>query len=122
MDGKLFFQMFLDCKLTLVSNEANFDPSLLCYKILDITAAVTNLLDKYELGLKIRKVKKLLRTRDGIDLQKISISQGYTDTLEFLEAKMPELNIHYQENRLNCVVQLPAGTRAGLGSDLFCRK
>uniref|UniRef100_A0ABM5GSF4 Uncharacterized protein isoform X3 n=1 Tax=Pogona vitticeps TaxID=103695 RepID=A0ABM5GSF4_9SAUR len=74
----------------------------------DITAAVTNLLDKYELGLKIRKVKKLLRTRDGIDLQKISISQGYMDTLEFLEAKMPELNIQYQGKRLNCVVQLPA--------------
>ncbi|XP_078234242.1 uncharacterized protein LOC110086450 isoform X4 [Pogona vitticeps] len=76
--------------------------------LLDIMAAVTNLLGKYESGLKIKKVEKLLRTGEGIDLEKISISQGYTDTLEFLEAKMPELNIHYQENRLNCVVKLPA--------------
>ncbi|KAJ7313817.1 hypothetical protein JRQ81_005541 [Phrynocephalus forsythii] len=72
----------------------------------DILVAVSNLLAKYKLGLKIKTLQELLLARDGIDLKKISNTHGYKDTLEFLEAQMPELHIQYKANRLSCLVQL----------------
>ncbi|XP_077773345.1 uncharacterized protein LOC114583091 isoform X1 [Podarcis muralis] len=65
-----------------------------------------SLLKRYHSGLRIKKLQKLFLASAGIDLEKLSIRRGYTDTLEFLEQRMPNLNITYQQNRLNCVVQL----------------
>ncbi|CAI5790475.1 Hypothetical predicted protein [Podarcis lilfordi] len=65
-----------------------------------------SLLKRYHSGLRIKKLQKLFLASAGIDLEKLSVRQGYADTLEFLEQRMPNLNITYQQNRLNCVVQL----------------
>ncbi|XP_053118745.1 uncharacterized protein LOC128330242 isoform X2 [Hemicordylus capensis] len=74
-----------------------------------VLALLTNLIGAYQLGLKVKKVQELLLAKDGVDLEKFSIAQGHQDSLAFLEHQMPELNIRYQENRLNCVVQLGSG-------------
>ncbi|XP_078234246.1 uncharacterized protein LOC144583701 [Pogona vitticeps] len=76
----------------------------------DVLAALSNLLMNYKSGLRITKLQEFLLASDGVDLEKVSIGQGYKDALEFLETQMPELNIHYREDRSNSVVQLPAGT------------
>ena len=81
----------------------------------DVLAALPNLLTNYKSGLRITKLQEFLLARDGVDLEKFSIGQGYKDALEFLETQMPELNIHYREDRLNSVVKLPAGTEHKLG-------
>ncbi|XP_034991754.2 nascent polypeptide-associated complex subunit alpha, muscle-specific form isoform X1 [Zootoca vivipara] len=65
-----------------------------------------SVLKRYQWGLRIKKLQKLFLASDGIDLEKLSVRGGYADTLEFLEQRMPNLNITYQQNRLNCVVQL----------------
>lgn len=89
-------------------------------------AALSSLLSikEYVLGLRLQKVQKLLMTKEGIDLDKFSIAQGYKDSLAFLECHMPELKISYQEDRLKCLIQLGSGkdgkTTAGLlGSTVF---
>ncbi|XP_066486183.1 uncharacterized protein [Tiliqua scincoides] len=76
----------------------------------EILELLTNLLTTYQNGLRIEKIQEYLLAKNGVDLEKFSIAQGYKDALEFLEHRMPELTIKYQKNRLKCVVQLTAGT------------
>ncbi|KAJ7313816.1 hypothetical protein JRQ81_005539 [Phrynocephalus forsythii] len=75
----------------------------------EVLVALTNLLAAYKSGLRVTKLQEFLLSRDGIDLEKFSLSHGYKDTLEFLEAQMTELSIHYREDRLSSVIQLAAG-------------
>ncbi|XP_033025484.1 uncharacterized protein LOC117058426 [Lacerta agilis] len=71
-----------------------------------VLGSLFSVLKRYHSGLRIKKLQKLCLASNGIDLEKLSVCRGYADTLEFLEQRMPNLNITYQQNRLNCVVQL----------------
>ncbi|KAJ6653011.1 hypothetical protein lerEdw1_010216 [Lerista edwardsae] len=75
----------------------------------EVLELITNLFSTYKPGLRIEKIQEFLLAKNGVDLEKFSIAQGYKDTLEFLEHQMPELTIRYQENRLKCVAHLAAG-------------
>ncbi|XP_066484344.1 uncharacterized protein [Tiliqua scincoides] len=80
----------------------------------DVLSLLSSLLSTkgYASGLRLRKVQKMLLTKEGVDLEKFSIAQGYRDSLTFLECHMPELNISYQEDRLDCVIRLGSGPPA----------
>ncbi|XP_034278973.1 mucin-2-like isoform X1 [Pantherophis guttatus] len=73
----------------------------------DVMALVTDLLSNYKKGLRIWKLQDFLLTNEGLDIEKFSIAQGYKDTVEFLEQKMPQLTLKYQVIRLNTVVIVP---------------
>ncbi|XP_062994869.1 uncharacterized protein LOC134407051 isoform X2 [Elgaria multicarinata webbii] len=70
----------------------------------EVLALVTSLLSRYKEGLRVTKMNEILLATEKLDLDQFSIAQGYRDTLEFLEHRMPELNIRYREDRLQCVV------------------
>ncbi|XP_026575009.1 mucin-17-like [Pseudonaja textilis] len=72
----------------------------------EVLAGITNLLIKYESGLKIEKIQTLLLSTIGIDLQAFIIAKGYKDILTFLGDQIPKLIIRHRENLHRCVVQL----------------
>ncbi|XP_070585586.1 uncharacterized protein [Erythrolamprus reginae] len=96
-----------DSDSTSTSNNSNQDDSEKRLVLSDVMALVTALLSNYKKGLRIWKLQDFLVTDEGISLEKFSIVQGYKDTLEFLEQKMPQLILNYQANRLNTVVIKP---------------
>ncbi|XP_058038968.1 mucin-2-like isoform X2 [Ahaetulla prasina] len=73
----------------------------------DVIALVTALLSHYKKGLRIWKLQDFLLTDEEIDIEKFSVSQGYKDTIEFLEQKMPQLKLRYQAVRLDTVAIKP---------------
>ncbi|XP_060111018.1 uncharacterized protein LOC132583383 [Heteronotia binoei] len=98
----------LDCSAikskTLNQNELGKKPEGLTAPK-EVLVSLSNLLNTYLMGLRVKKLQELLLSITGFDLEKFSIAQGYKDTLEFLEHQMPKLKIRYDENRQNSVVK-----------------
>ncbi|XP_048374176.1 uncharacterized protein LOC125445258 isoform X2 [Sphaerodactylus townsendi] len=88
----------------------------------EVLAALTDLLKTYATGLRVEKVQEFLLASKGLDLAKFSIAQGYKDTLEFLEHKMPKLKIKYKANRLKCVVMQGNGKKKSQDSQKEMKK
>ncbi|XP_032091147.1 flocculation protein FLO11-like isoform X2 [Thamnophis elegans] len=86
------------------SNKSNQDEPDKRPVLSDVMDLVIALLSNYKNGLRIKKLQDFLLTDEGIDLEKFSIAQGYKDTVEFLEQKMPQLRLTYQVNRDNTLV------------------
>ncbi|XP_013923850.1 PREDICTED: uncharacterized protein LOC106550458 isoform X2 [Thamnophis sirtalis] len=86
------------------SNKSNQDEPDKRPVLSDVMDLVTALLSNYKNGLRIKKLQDFLLTDEGLDLEKFSIAQGYKDTVEFLEQKMPQLRLTYQVNRDNTLV------------------
>ncbi|KAH0626632.1 hypothetical protein JD844_001720 [Phrynosoma platyrhinos] len=78
----------------------------------EVFGLVNKLLTRHKMGIRIKEMQEYLMATNGIDLEKFSITQGYKDSLEFLERRMQWLTIKYQKERVNCVVKHRPGPSA----------
>ncbi|XP_067326065.1 mucin-5AC-like isoform X2 [Anolis sagrei] len=72
----------------------------------EVLALVNNILTMYVSGLRIHKLQEILMTTNSFDLEKFSISQGYKDSLEFLQRQMNHVSYFKRKERCNCVIKL----------------
>ncbi|XP_078511083.1 uncharacterized protein LOC144770439 [Lissotriton helveticus] len=69
-----------------------------------------NTLRTFATGLKLRKLKEVLKTKHGTDLEELSRSLGYVDVLHLLQ-HLPNIRLLHPSKPAKCVVQLQGGLR-----------
>ncbi|KAJ1131297.1 hypothetical protein NDU88_009635 [Pleurodeles waltl] len=69
---------------------------------------LTNSLSTFPTGLKLRKLKEVVKNKHGTDLEELSRSLGCVDVLHLLQ-HLPNIRILHPLKPANCVVQLQGG-------------
>ncbi|XP_069493568.1 uncharacterized protein [Ambystoma mexicanum] len=76
-------------------------------KVLEL---LVHTLSAFATGLKLRKLKEVLKKEHGTDLDQLSQDMGYSDTLDLLQ-HLPDIQVLNPSKPNNCVVQLQGGLR-----------
>ncbi|KAL7977434.1 hypothetical protein Chor_009383 [Crotalus horridus] len=75
-------------------------------KCADVISLLRSILSPFPLGLRLNKLEAIVWSKHKIHLLKLSLEQGYRDSLQFLQA-MPGIILKFQHKKpFRCLVQL----------------
>lgn len=75
----------------------------------DVISLLRSILTPFPLGLRLNKLEAIVWSKHKIHLLKLSLEQGYRDSLQFLQA-VPGIILKFQHKKpFRCLVQLDTG-------------